>query len=149
MNFTHPVYVLDFYEDFNGISWKREFINSNKVVALTYASTQGKQQNFDFYKEKEIMKSREFAPKFWDRPPPNEHEVNEVRNKFYQKLMAKNYPLCPPSAMQNAPTQRFSYPNYMPSPMHSSGSPFVQYSPPQLSPHHQPMYEPGPFMMAP
>lgn len=42
MNFTHPVYVLDFYEEFNGKSWKEEFINSKKVVALTYASTQGK-----------------------------------------------------------------------------------------------------------
>lgn len=88
MNFTHPVYVLDFYDEFNGKSWKEEFINSKKVVALTYASTQGKQSNYDFYKEKEIMKCSTYAPKFWERAPPNEQDVNEVRNKFYQQYMA-------------------------------------------------------------
>lgn len=56
MNFIHPVFVLDFYDEFNGKNWKAEFINSDKIVALTYASTQGKQKNYEFYKEKEIMK---------------------------------------------------------------------------------------------
>lgn len=39
INFLHPVFVLDFYEEYRGKSWKVDYVNSNKIVELKYAST--------------------------------------------------------------------------------------------------------------
>jgi hypothetical protein len=38
INFIHPIFVLDFLEEYNGKNWKLDYINSNKIVALTYAA---------------------------------------------------------------------------------------------------------------
>lgn len=40
INFVDPVYILQFYEEFNGKKWKK--FNSEKICQLTYGRIQGK-----------------------------------------------------------------------------------------------------------
>ena len=41
LNFVHPIFVVDFYLQFNSKKW--EFFNSDKICKISYGRIQGKQ----------------------------------------------------------------------------------------------------------
>ena len=66
----HPLYILDFFLEFNCIKWseKIEKCNSNKYCEITYANVQGINEIKAELSDKNIMKKTEgnMRPMFFE-----------------------------------------------------------------------------------
>lgn len=58
INFAHPIYIVDFFLEFQSVEWSRwaSDCNSAKVSKLAFANIQGKQQLISHHIDKNIMK---------------------------------------------------------------------------------------------
>ena len=72
---VHPLYILDFYLEFNGIKWsdKIEKCKSNKYCQITYANVQGIEEIKAELMDTNIMKKNEdsIRPKFFENNEPD------------------------------------------------------------------------------
>mmetsp|Transcript_22636 Transcript_22636/g.28002 ORF Transcript_22636/g.28002 Transcript_22636/m.28002 type:complete len:130 (-) Transcript_22636:1692-2081(-) len=61
INFTEPLFILDFYLEFQGLRWNERFkdCHSTKQCSLFYANVQGKVSNITQLQDKNIMKKLE------------------------------------------------------------------------------------------
>ena len=76
----HPIYILDFYLEFQCIKWsdKIEKCNSNKYCEMTYANVQGLTEIKKELSDKNIMKKTEgnIRPLFFENLKTNFEKVN-------------------------------------------------------------------------
>lgn len=89
INFIHPIFILDFYLEFQNLRWSERFTSCNsakvrfylvtinttiKTCALFYANVQGKQNNIMSLQNKNIMKKLEDSvkPVSYATQQPNE-----------------------------------------------------------------------------
>ena len=72
---VHPLYILDFYLEFNGIKWSDKIskCKSNKYCQITYANVQGIEEIKAELMDKNIMKKNEdsIRPKFFEHNKPD------------------------------------------------------------------------------
>jgi hypothetical protein len=61
INFVHPVYIIEFYLQFNCLKWSDiiEKCQSNKLCEITYANVQGIDEIKLEMSDKNIMKKQE------------------------------------------------------------------------------------------
>jgi hypothetical protein len=61
INFIHPLYILDFFLEYNCIKWseKIEKCNSTKYCQITYANVQGIEEITNELSDKNVMKKTE------------------------------------------------------------------------------------------
>ena len=75
INFVHPLYILDFYMEFQGLKWNERFRDcfSPKKCSLFYANIQGKEENMNQLRDKNIMKNNEIGvkPVLMEFKPPD------------------------------------------------------------------------------
>lgn len=93
INFTHPIFLLDFYLEFQGLRWNQHFrnCNSQKTCVLHYANIQGKEANMAMLANKNIMKKIEdnVRPILKQRSPPTIQQIEKIKAEFNDRL-AKN-----------------------------------------------------------
>jgi hypothetical protein len=59
INFVHPIFILDFFLEFQSIEWQRYFSHdckSSKISKLAFANFQGKEELIKHHFDKNIMK---------------------------------------------------------------------------------------------
>lgn len=84
----HPIFILDFYLEFNCIKWseKIEKCNSNKYCQITYANVQGIEDIKAELSDKNIMKKTEgnVRPQFFEIGLTNalQEKADQIRNKY-------------------------------------------------------------------
>lgn len=70
INFIHPLYILDFFLEYNCIKWseKIEKCNSTKYCQITYANVQGIEEITNELSDKNVMKKTEdnMKPQFFE-----------------------------------------------------------------------------------
>jgi len=93
INFTDPLYILDFYLEFQDLRWSECFSEcfSKKQCSLVYANSQGKTINVAQLQDKQIMKKLEdeFKPLIFETMVPDPVELVRVR-QYYSTLLSEN-----------------------------------------------------------
>mmetsp|Transcript_8175 Transcript_8175/g.6090 ORF Transcript_8175/g.6090 Transcript_8175/m.6090 type:complete len:135 (-) Transcript_8175:400-804(-) len=62
INFVHPMFILDFFLEFQSIEWHKTFqqdCKSSKISMLVFANIQGKDELIKHHMDKNIMKKQE------------------------------------------------------------------------------------------
>jgi hypothetical protein len=91
INFTDPLFILDFYLEFQGLRWNERFkdCHSTKQCSLFYANIQGKDMNIASLQDKNIMKKLEddVKPVIYDTKIPDEAELRNIKQYYSQQLI--------------------------------------------------------------
>ena len=86
INFTHPLYILDFYLEFQGLKWNERFkdCHSTKQCSLFYANVQGKLNNIAQLQDKNIMKKLEddVKPVIYETMAPDPVELQRIKEYY-------------------------------------------------------------------
>ena len=86
INFMHPLFIVDFYIQFNLIKWsdKIQRCNSNKYCEITYANVQGLDEIKAELADKNIMKKVDGSkgPQFYRDLEINEERLHEIRSRY-------------------------------------------------------------------
>lgn len=90
INFIHPIFILDFYLEFQNLRWSERFTscNSAKTCALFYANVQGKQNNIMSLQNKNIMKKMEDSvkPVSYATQQPNQFQLLKIKQHYSDQL---------------------------------------------------------------
>lgn len=74
INFIKPIYILDFYEEFNNKKWER--FNSEKVCEITFARIQGKNSLISHFQNSSLMcEDKPYRPIIFHSDGPNVGEI--------------------------------------------------------------------------
>jgi hypothetical protein len=86
INFIHPLYILDFFLEYNCIKWseKIEKCNSTKYCQITYANVQGIEEITNELSDKNVMKKTEdnMKPQFFENLHVDQDDLIEIEHKF-------------------------------------------------------------------
>lgn len=86
INFIHPLYILDFFLEYNCIKWseKIEKCNSTKYCQITYANVQGIEEITNELSDKNVMKKTEdnMKPQFFENLHVDQDDLVEIEHKF-------------------------------------------------------------------
>lgn len=95
INFLSPLYILDFFLEFNCIKWadKIEKCNSTKYCQITYANMQGIEEIRKEYSDKTIMKKNQldFIPQFFLDIQADADDLIEIEEKYKNNSEHINY----------------------------------------------------------
>ena len=86
INFLDPLFILDFYLEFNCIRWSEimTFCNSNKMCEIVYGNVQGLEDIKKELENKNLMKKNDtrIKPIILDHVQTNPLEIQEVRQRY-------------------------------------------------------------------
>ena len=86
----HPLFILDFYLEFNCIKWSEKIPNcySNKYCEITYANVQGIDEIKLELSDKSVMKKQDpkLKPFFIDDLSVNPRDTFEIEGKYQQNI---------------------------------------------------------------
>lgn len=86
INFLSPLFILDFFLEFNCIKWsdKLEKCNSTKYCEITYANMQGIEEIRKEYSDKNVMKKMEedLKPQFFENLVVDPDDLTEIEEKY-------------------------------------------------------------------
>ena len=86
INFTDPLFILDFYLEFQGLRWNERFkdCHSVKQCSLFYANVQGKEENIAQLQDKNIMRKLEddVKPVIYATKRPDPVELQNVKQYY-------------------------------------------------------------------
>ena len=86
LNMTHPLFILDFYLEFNYFKWQDLYpdCKSTKCCEIVYANMQGMDQIKEELKDKNIMKKhdRNIKPIIMDNVIVNKQQLDEIKHRF-------------------------------------------------------------------
>eukprot|EP00347_Sterkiella_histriomuscorum_P009002 403342907 len=89
INFTHPIYILDFFLEFQSIEWQNatQDCKSGKISKLAFANFQGKDELIQHHNDKNIMKKTEeqIKPLVLDSKQVPEEEIQKIKQRYYQQ----------------------------------------------------------------
>ncbi|CDW82003.1 UNKNOWN [Stylonychia lemnae] len=86
INFVHPIYILDFFLEFQSIEWQNTThdCKSVKISKLAFANIQGKDELVQHHFDKNIMKKTEeqIKPLVLESNPVPEEEIKKIKNRY-------------------------------------------------------------------
>ena len=95
INMTSPIFILDFYLEFNCCRWidKIQYCNSQKYCEIVYANMQGIQECHKELKNKSIMKKNDkrIKPIFYENMLINPIDVNAIIARYSFDASFKQY----------------------------------------------------------
>jgi len=86
INMVHPLFILDFFLEFNCIKWSEKIdkCNSNKYCEITYANVQGIKEITQELSDKNVMKKadEDARPQFFEDAVVKERDIIEIESKY-------------------------------------------------------------------
>lgn len=82
INFVEPIFILKFYEEFNGKRW--ECFNSEKICEITFGRIQGKNNLSDHFEQSNLwyQNDRKVRPLILSVAPPSNRYLEEYRKNL-------------------------------------------------------------------
>lgn len=86
INMIHPLFILDFFLEFNCVKWsdKIQKCNSTKYCEITYANVQGIEEIKKELQDKNVMKKTDpnHRPQFFENLDYKQRDVDEIEEKY-------------------------------------------------------------------